>query len=234
MWTLVYTMANMLEKTFVVDPVIRVNSQSGKGGVAYVLEQEYGLVLPRWLQVDFSPHVQRHAEASESEVSNEQIRQIFENTYLEVDGVMRVQSYQAARAQVMYDCWVEEQAENRQPDDIAYCRSEFLAAIALVEDALKPMAVQMPAADPMLAPKSWVVYFDFDKTDLSSQSQATIADAAAYAATSSQSLVVVEGHTDTAGPSDYNDGLAADRAEVVADRLREVGVALIYISPRLD
>ena len=130
---------------------------------------------------------------------------------------------QAARAQVMYDCWVEEQAENRQSDDIAFCRGEFLEAIALVEAALKPMAA-MPAADPMLAPKSWVVYFDFDKTDLSDQSLATIGDAAAYAATSSKSLVVVEGHTDLAGSSDYNDGLAADRAEVVAGNLRDVGV----------
>jgi outer membrane protein OmpA-like peptidoglycan-associated protein len=82
----------------------------------------------------------------------------------------------------------------------------------------------MPAADSMLAPKSWVVFFDFDKTDLSSQSQATIADAAAYAATSSQSLVVVEGHTDTAGPASHNDVLAADRAEAVAGSLRDVGV----------
>jgi outer membrane protein OmpA-like peptidoglycan-associated protein len=123
----------------------------------------------------------------------------------------------------MYDCWVEEQEENRQSDDVAFCRGEFLAAIALVEEALKPMAA-MPAADPMLAHKSWVVYFDFDKTLLSSQSLETIADAAAYAATSSQSLVVVEGHTDTAGSSDYNDGLAADRAEVVAGSLRDDGV----------
>ena len=131
---------------------------------------------------------------------------------------------QAGRAQVMYDCWVEEQAENRQPDDIAYCRGEFLAAIALVEDALKPMAVQMPAADPMLAPKSWVVYFDFDRSNLSSQSLDTIAEAVAYAATNSNSLVAVEGHTDTAGSSDYNNHLAATRAETVAEHMRHDGV----------
>ncbi|MDC1287693.1 2-isopropylmalate synthase [Gammaproteobacteria bacterium] len=79
--------------------VIRINSQSGKGGVAYVLEQDYGLILPRWLQVDFSPQVQRHAEVSESEVSTAQIRQIFQDTYIDVDGAMTVDSYQAARAQ---------------------------------------------------------------------------------------------------------------------------------------
>ncbi len=79
--------------------VIRINSQSGKGGVAYVLEQDYGLILPRWMQVDFSPEVQRHAEASEAEVSTGQIRKIFDDTYLDVEAAMRVESYQAARTQ---------------------------------------------------------------------------------------------------------------------------------------
>jgi 2-isopropylmalate synthase len=78
--------------------VIRINSQSGKGGVAYVLEQDYGLAMPRWLQVDFSPHVQRHAESSETEVSSEQIWRIFQDTYLQVDHAMSVESYRAARA----------------------------------------------------------------------------------------------------------------------------------------
>jgi 2-isopropylmalate synthase len=78
--------------------VIRINSQSGKGGVAYVLEQDYGLILPRWMQVDFSPHVQREAETSEAEVSNARIRQIFEDTYINVDNPMTVESYQANRS----------------------------------------------------------------------------------------------------------------------------------------
>jgi 2-isopropylmalate synthase len=78
--------------------VIRINSQSGKGGIAYVLEQDYGLILPRWLQVDFSPHVQRFAEQSETEVSTEQIRKIFQDTYIDVDKPISVESYQAARS----------------------------------------------------------------------------------------------------------------------------------------
>jgi 2-isopropylmalate synthase len=77
--------------------VIRINSQSGKGGVAYVLEQDYGLILPRWLQVDFSPHVQRFAEQSETEVSTAQIWQIFQDTYIDVDKPISVESYQASR-----------------------------------------------------------------------------------------------------------------------------------------
>ena len=78
--------------------VIRINSQSGKGGVAYVLEQDYGLILPRWLQVDFSPYVQQFAEQSETEVSIEQIRQIFQDTYIDVDKPITVESYQASRS----------------------------------------------------------------------------------------------------------------------------------------
>jgi 2-isopropylmalate synthase len=79
--------------------VIRINSQSGKGGVAYVLEQDYGLILPRWLQVDFSPHVQQFAEQSETEVSAEQIRQIFEDTYVKVNKPITVERYQATRSE---------------------------------------------------------------------------------------------------------------------------------------
>ena len=62
--------------------VIRINSQSGKGGVAYVLEQGHGLHLPRWLQIDFSMVVQKHAEITESEVSPTQIWELFNEHYL--------------------------------------------------------------------------------------------------------------------------------------------------------
>lgn len=62
--------------------VIRINSQSGKGGIAYVLEQAHGLQLPRWLQIDFSSVVQRYAEETESEVSPDGIWQLFQRHYL--------------------------------------------------------------------------------------------------------------------------------------------------------
>ncbi len=77
--------------------VIRINSQSGKGGVAYVLEQEHGIKMPRWLQVDFSPVVQQEAENTEAEVSGEQIADLFERTYLAPKGSMRMKSYQVNR-----------------------------------------------------------------------------------------------------------------------------------------
>ncbi|MFW5427545.1 MAG: 2-isopropylmalate synthase [Methylophagaceae bacterium] len=77
--------------------VIRINSQSGKGGVAYVLEKDYGLMLPRWLQVDFSPYVQKEAEDSASEVSSELIHEIFQKTYIDVEKPITVVRYQATR-----------------------------------------------------------------------------------------------------------------------------------------
>ncbi len=77
--------------------VIRINSQSGKGGVAYVLEQEHGIKMPRWLQVDFSPVVQKEAEITEAEVSGEQIAELFQRTYLAPELSMRMKSYQVNR-----------------------------------------------------------------------------------------------------------------------------------------
>ena len=65
------------------DSVIRVNSQSGKGGIAYLMETENGIVMPRRLQVEFSGVVQRHAEQRGGEVSADDIWDLFAQTYLE-------------------------------------------------------------------------------------------------------------------------------------------------------
>jgi 2-isopropylmalate synthase len=63
--------------------VIRVNSQSGKGGIAYLLETEYGVVLPRRLQVEFSREVQQVTDASGGEMSAAEIWHLFRATYLD-------------------------------------------------------------------------------------------------------------------------------------------------------
>ncbi|ASL45381.1 2-isopropylmalate synthase [Burkholderia sp. AD24] len=65
------------------DSVIRVNSQSGKGGIAYLLEQSYGVVLPRRLQVDFSSAVQRFTDESGQEVTPAQIWALFQEEYVQ-------------------------------------------------------------------------------------------------------------------------------------------------------
>jgi 2-isopropylmalate synthase len=65
------------------DSVIRVNSQSGKGGIAYLLETEYGVVMPRRLQVEFSGVVQKHADSHGGEISAAGIWQLFSATYFD-------------------------------------------------------------------------------------------------------------------------------------------------------
>jgi len=70
------------------EAVIRVNSQSGKGGVAYVLKTDYGLDLPRGLQIEFSKRVQEVADRTGKELTSADIWLLFEETYLRRDGVV--------------------------------------------------------------------------------------------------------------------------------------------------
>jgi 2-isopropylmalate synthase len=65
------------------DAVIRVNSQSGKGGMAYLLEQEFGLQLPRRLQIEFSRAVQKVADESGREIAAADIHAIFTSEYFD-------------------------------------------------------------------------------------------------------------------------------------------------------
>ena len=67
------------------EAVIRVNSQSGKGGVAWILEQDRGLRLPKRLQADFSRHVQAMADETSRELDAGDIWRLFEATYLPRD-----------------------------------------------------------------------------------------------------------------------------------------------------
>ena len=65
------------------EAVIRINSQSGKGGVAYILEQDYGYVLPRRLQIEFSQIIQRITDDTGDEIMSEDIWDAFKAEYLE-------------------------------------------------------------------------------------------------------------------------------------------------------
>ncbi|WP_130804229.1 2-isopropylmalate synthase [Acinetobacter ihumii] len=64
------------------DAVIRVNSQSGKGGIAYLLESNYNVVLPRRLQIEFSQIVQQHTDSNGTEISATEIWNLFQDTYV--------------------------------------------------------------------------------------------------------------------------------------------------------
>ncbi len=76
------------------DAVIRVNSQSGKGGIAYLLESHYGVVLPRRLQIEFSQVVQALTDESGGEVQAQDIWQLFEQHYIAVNQPYSAPSYQ--------------------------------------------------------------------------------------------------------------------------------------------
>jgi 2-isopropylmalate synthase len=66
------------------EAIVRINSQSGKGGIAYVLEKEYGIQIPRWMQPDFGNAVQEVTDRTGDELSPEQIHELFQKEYISV------------------------------------------------------------------------------------------------------------------------------------------------------
>ncbi len=72
------------------EAVVRINSQSGKSGVAYVMASDFGYNMPRALQVEFAGTVQAYSEANEVEVSPAEIGAFFEREYLTPDGSLRL------------------------------------------------------------------------------------------------------------------------------------------------
>ena len=84
-WEIAYLPIDPRDLGRTYQDVIRVNSQSGKGGVAYVLANKFGFQLPRWLQIEFSQVVQRTAEESGGEIQPDQIWALFNSHYLDDD-----------------------------------------------------------------------------------------------------------------------------------------------------
>ncbi len=78
------------------EAVIRVNSQSGKGGVAYIMEAEHGFRLPRRLQIEFSSMIQTVAEDTGTEITPEQMWEVFQEKYLANTGYMSLVSYETS------------------------------------------------------------------------------------------------------------------------------------------
>ncbi len=80
------------------EAVIRVNSQSGKGGVAYILKAEHKLDLPRRAQIEFSRVIQQRTDAEGGEVSSEQIWSVFSSEYLDRVAPLRLDSVHTSSA----------------------------------------------------------------------------------------------------------------------------------------
>jgi len=88
-WTAPYLSVDPADIGRSYDALIRVNSQSGKGGIAWLLETGYGIVMPRRLQVEFSAEVQRHTDATGGEMSAADIYALFARTYLDSASPLR-------------------------------------------------------------------------------------------------------------------------------------------------
>ena len=75
------------------EAVVRINSQSGKGGIAFILEKDHGVSLPRRLQINLSEKVQKVADETGKEVMSRDIWKVFEKNYIAVKGKIELMNY---------------------------------------------------------------------------------------------------------------------------------------------
>jgi OOP family OmpA-OmpF porin len=134
----------------------------------------------------------------------------------------------AARAQAMFDCWMQEQEEIFQPADIARCRADFEKAMAAFKPA--PMAKAMPApkkmakAKPMKLPGPFTVYFGHDSAKISDAALSAVRGALMAVNRHKPKSVQVQGYTDRSGDDDYNLALSLQRIETVG-KLMQLSVS---------
>lgn len=142
-----------------------------------------------------------------------------------------------ARAMVSYDCWVEQKDEGFQPRHIANCRNDFLLNMAKLDGLYAvPVATapNVPAATPKPAPKDkdmtavlpakdFLVYFNFDSAEITTEAMGVLHQAAADARQSDTRVFEVIGHTDRVGTAAYNNMLSQKRARAVQQALLDMG-----------
>ncbi len=134
---------------------------------------------------------------------------------------------EAALAQTGFDCWMQEQEENFQPDDIETCRSQFFAALDYIEDAMKPKPiakkVEPAPPPPPMKPETFLVFFAFDSDKLIAVSETVLDNVMTAAKKMGAKDLAITGHADRAGPEEYNLGLSLRRASAVLDALAARG-----------
>jgi len=126
-----------------------------------------------------------------------------------------------AHAQMLYDCWVEEQEEAWQTEHIENCRAEFFATIANLQTWKRPAKY-----------KASTVFFGFDQYGLDYKAMETIKDFAKKFGAAPQVRIISAGHTDKAGSSGYNMVLSRKRALAVKSALMSEGIASKNITIR--
>lgn len=121
----------------------------------------------------------------------------------------------AATAQARFDCWVEQQEEDLQSDDVTACRDEFLKAM----EELEGKKMMEPGE-----PEKYIVLFDFNKSNINAAGQAVIDEVIAAADKMGSVIISATGHADRAGSESYNMALSLRRADAVRAALIAGGV----------
>ena len=114
------------------EEVVRINSQSGKGGVAHVLERDFGLTLPRWLQQELALVVQQDAEEDGGEITGERIHRRFNGDYLNVPAGWTLRSYDLHRT----DAGVKASISVGEKGDTVDLNGQGEGAVGALVDAL--------------------------------------------------------------------------------------------------
>jgi 2-isopropylmalate synthase len=113
--------------------VIRVNSQSGKGGVAFVLERDYGLTLPRWMQVELAQVVQKASEEKSGEIDSSNIHALFMKHFVAAQRTFALSGYKLT-GEAGHDAIVAEISDNGRTVEIKGegegALSAFVAALS--------------------------------------------------------------------------------------------------------
>lgn len=149
-------------------------------------------------------------------------------------GAREIAPATAAKAQVKFDCWIEQQEENWKSDENVTCKKEFLDAMAeleaLIQQPEKP-AAPVKEPPPMVPEEAlYLVFFNWDSAELSSGARNVIEAIAEEVAKNTPSQVIINGHADTSGDADYNKKLAFKRATSVRDALIALGVSADLMS----
>ena len=133
---------------------------------------------------------------------------------------------EAARAQVKYDCWMEQQEENHQPSHIAACKSRFFAALDALNAKMKPKPVAKMTTETVEVPVSRIaaIFFDFDRAAITPGAATKLKVLAEKLNERTDVELSVVGHADTSGPAGYNRALSRERAQAVIDDLRQRGL----------
>lgn len=135
---------------------------------------------------------------------------------------------EAANAQVMFDCWLEQLEENYQPVDIGACRSGFYRSLEAAEAAIAPPPP--PPPPPVVEAPPFLVFFDWDEYVVTPEAAAIIERTVQQAKKSGADGVQVIGHTDSSGAASYNSRLSMSRANAVRDALMSQGIAANTVS----